>query len=305
MSDWIAYNKETGELREDAKIRLPEDIWKKNEFLRHKNMCNIRSSIDKSYFKFFISRFENIKDLKPQTLARLMYLSTYISYDNNYLKHNNGNMFDKKSMKKIMKVSGRTFDDFYNEIIGKGYLIECDNGYRISEKIIHRGNNNERPLEKQERYNKIYINAMQKMYLSTKISQHKLLGYVFMMLPYVNIRYNILCYNPLEDDMDSIIPISMNNFCDCIGVGTEQINRFRRNIENIIFTFNGKEQHFLCFILPANVDNKNHGMMMINPNILYGRNIIEREGTIELFYRHDVNKNKIINTKLEGDENNE
>ena len=44
---------------------------------------------------------------------------------------------------------------------------------------------------------------------------------------------------------------------------------------------------------------------MINPNILYGRNIIEREGIIELFYRHDVNKNKIINTKLEGDENNE
>lgn len=305
MSDWIAYDRETGEIREDAKIRLPEDIRKQKEMIKYRNICDMKPSIDKSYFKFFISRFENINDLKPQTLARLMYLSTYISYDNNYLKYNNGIAVDKKSMKDLMKLSGRTFDDFYKEIVNKGYLIKDDNGYRINERIIHKGSNNERPLSEQERYNKIYINAMQKMYLSTKISQHKLLGYVFMMLPYVSIKYNILCYNPFENDLNSIIPITMNNFCDYIGVGTEQINRFRRNIENIIFTFNGREQHFLCFILPANVDNKNHGMMMINPNVLYGRNIIEREGMIELFYRHDVNKNKIINTKLKGNENNE
>ena len=212
MSDWIAYDRETGEVREDAKIRLPEDIRKQNKWVGYKNICDMKSSVDKSYFKFFISQFENITDLKPQTLARLMYLST-------------------------------------------------------------------------------------------KINQHKLLGYVFMMLPYVNIRYNILCYNPFENVMDFIIPITMNNFCDYIGVGTEQVNRFRKNIETIIFTFNGREQHFLCFILSANVENKNHGMIMINPNILYGRNIIEREGMIELFYRHDTNKR--INTKLEVGGSNE
>lgn len=302
MSDWIAYDRETGEVREDAKIRLPEDIRKQNKWVGYKNICDMKASVDKSYFKFFISQFENITDLKPQTLARLMYLSTYISYDNNYLKHNNGVMLDKKSMKNLMKLSERTFDNFYKEVIDKGYLIQ-DNGYRISKKIIHKGSGNERQLSEQERYNKIYINAMQKMYLSTKINQHKLLGYVFMMLPYVNIKYNILCYNPFENVMDFIIPITMNNFCDYIGVGTEQVNRFRKNIENIIFTFNGREQHFLCFILSANVENKNHGMIMINPNILYGRNIIEREGMIELFYRHDTNKR--INTKLEVGGSNE
>lgn len=298
MADWIAYNQETGEIRDDANINFPEDIQKKTAFIKAKNKCNIILSIDKSYFKFFISRFENIKDLNPQTLTRLMYLSTYISYDNNYLKYNNGINIDKKSMKALMKLGSRTFDSFYKEVIDKGYLIKEDDGYRINKKVIHKGRDDTRPLNEQERYNKIYINAMKKMYLSTKITQHKLLGYVFMMLPYVNIKYNILCTNPFEDNLDYIMPITMNDFCNSIGIGINHISRFRKAIESIIFNFNGREQHFMCFILPANVDNKNNGMIMINPNVLYSKSIIEREGMIELFFTHEsLNKSKEINKK--------
>lgn len=33
MADWIAYNQETGEIRDDANINFPEDVKKKRQLL--------------------------------------------------------------------------------------------------------------------------------------------------------------------------------------------------------------------------------------------------------------------------------
>lgn len=298
MSEWVAYNSETGEIRDDAKISLPEDIKKRKEYLLLKEKCNNISSLDKSYFKFFISHFERITDLDPSTLARLMFISTYVSYDDNFLKYQNGIKIKKKGVLELTGLSNRIARDFYKIVTEKGYLIETDDGIKVNKDIIHKGYNNDRPLGESERYNKIYIKAMRKLYTAASSKQHRFLGYIFQMLPYLNIYHNILCYNPFEQNMELIQPINMIDLCERIGLTFEHVTQFRRNAEKVIFNFNGREQHFMCYVLPAEADNKNQGMIMINPNVLYSRSIIERENMIEAFFSHELS-NRIKEARRE------
>lgn len=298
MNEWVAYNSETGEIRSDAKISLPEDIKKRRDYLIKKNKCDSIQSLDKSYFKFFISHFEQITDLDAATLARLMYISTYVSYDDNYLKYQNGIKIKKKDILNLIGLSEKTSRVFYNTVVQKGYLIEMEDGIVVNKKIIHKGYDENRPLDDTERYNKIYIKAMQKLYQSVRVTQHKFLGYIFQMLPYLNIYNNILCYNPFEQNIDLIQPINMIDLCQRIGLSFEHVTQFRRNVEKVIFNFNGKEQHFMCYVLPAEADNKNQGMIMINPNVLYSRSIIERESMIDAFFSHELS-NRIKEARRE------
>ena len=79
----------------------------------------------------------------------------------------------------------------------------------------------------------------------------------------------------------------MIEFCRMIGLDDSNITRFRKNSEKILFEFMGIKQHFMCYILSAEDDNKNQGMIIINPNILYNTNEINRMETIGIFYKHD------------------
>lgn len=276
-----------GEVIENATYYTPQEQEQRKRFYETRQQMKIVTDKCKSYFKRYISGFNKLDDLDSQEATRLMYLATYTSYDDNILKYDNGVVLRKKDIYKIMNISDDACRNTLKKFIEKGYITETENGYQINKDIIHRGNNKEHKLDSNERYTRIFIQAMRKMYLSVKPTQHKLLGYVFQMLPYVNIYHNILCYNPYEKDIDAIQPINMIEFCRMLGLDDKNITRFRKNAEKVIFDFMGKKQHFMCYLLSAEDDNKNQGMIIINPNILYNEHEYNRVETIGLFYAND------------------
>lgn len=283
---------EDGEILENVIYYTEEETAAIQRYKENKHKSDLIPDKYKSYFKRFITEFNKIDNLDCQEATRLMYLATYVSYDNNILKFDNGKNINKRDMKRILNLSDAMSRRFISSMIKKNYLIEMDDGFQINKNIIHRGYDEDRPLGYTERYTKIYIQAMRKMYLSVEPRQHKFLGYVFQMLPYVNVYHNILCFNPFEKDYNEIKDINMIDLCRIIGLNTENVTQFRRNAEKVLFEFNGTLQHFMCYVLGAEDESKNQGIIIINPNILYGENEINRQDALKTFYKKDKDLKK-------------
>lgn len=69
---------------------------------------------------------------------------------------------------------------------------------------------------------------MRKLYIMVQPSQHKHLGYLFKMLPYVNLEYNVLCHNPLESNLDDIQLMTVSEFCGAIGYDISNWHRLNK-----------------------------------------------------------------------------
>ena len=98
--------------------------------------------------------------MRPKTAARLMYLATYLSYD--------GVHSERKRMAELLGLKRKTFDRFFVEVTDAGMLIKTDDGYTMNRNYFVRG--------------KVEYPLYQSLY--------QYLGYIFLMMPYVNVQWN-------------------------------------------------------------------------------------------------------------------
>ena len=281
---WIVADNDTGEVLEmqdgvfysnEVLAEMAKNEEKRRTYLEeHKRKQASRLANDNESFIFYLFReYKKFDDLKPQDAIRLVYLATYIDYDNNYLMIHNRKM-TKQDLFVAIGISRPSFTDLFKTLIAKGYLIE-DDGYKLNKKYFHKGAMSiDNPVDK--RFIRVYINALRTVYESSKIADHVYLGYIFDMIPYINIQWNILCHNPLEPDRDKVIPMTFGEFCDEIGYDRSHLNRLLAVYRRIKFYWRDKEQLFAAFIYEK---NKEDMRIVINPNIFYaGSNFDKVEG---------------------------
>ncbi len=217
--------------------------------------------------KFVFTHSEhNYQDIKPETLGRLLYLSTYLPYGSNVLSRTQKTKIKKSDLPNIMRLSTGTFYRFWEDVNGK-YLQEDENGYIVlSTDCFGRGRLQAKNIGKE--WQKLYIEFMRELYTKTPPASHRYLGYVFQMLPFVNIEYNILCHNPQETDLAAIQPISLDEFCLACGyANTDQRTRLVKKYAQIYFDIDGGVERFCSIVTDlADIGNAN---IYINPNIIY------------------------------------
>lgn len=214
---------------------------------------------------YFVNSEQRYQDISPQTVARLIYLGTYLSYNSNMLEMQKGVPMRKSDIEKVMKLSTATFFRFWHEAIDNKYLSEDKNGRVYFHDSFRRGNITK--CKNRVEYQKIYIQSVRDLYYKTPVSKHRHLGYIYQMLPFVNIEFNILCFMPDEANIDAIIPMTVDEFCGLIGVTPENRSRTIRDYINITFPVRGHQEKFCSFV----TDSMDVGKMKIyvNPHILY------------------------------------
>jgi len=235
------------------------EIKKKNEAQKMYRRNN------KAKFVFAHSEHD-YQDIKPETLGRLMYLSTYLPYGTNVLSRTQKTKIKKADLPSIMGLSTGTFYRFWEDLKGK-YLQEDENGYIVlSPACFVRGKIQAKNIG--EEWQKLYIEFMRELYAKTPPTNHRYLGYIFQMLPFVNIEYNILCHNPQETDLAAIQPITLDEFCLACGyANTDQRTRLVKKYAQIYFNVEGSKERFCSIITDlANIGKAN---IYINPNIIY------------------------------------
>lgn len=266
---WI-HNK-TGEIIENININIPagtstitpeqreinRQYWKSQQEVYAK-----RRMVDELGYFYFILRQEAKEKISPATSARLIYLFTFLNLNNRFMQDNRKPV-KQKDIAGLLKISRSTAFTFWDEV--KGKYIDADKQGNIiltDESIVSR-----KGTTKGRSYQRIYINAVRSLYLrSSNVStkRHKQLGYVFQLLPYINIEYNVLCKNAMEKELEKIELITINEFCDLVGYSKNHRGRVMATYESLDFVVGGYSESFLSF-----VKYYNDYRIFINPHILY------------------------------------
>ena len=233
-------------------------------------------------YYYFISSDEQFKDLTPETVTRLIYLNTFaLKYNSRQLMLTERTPMKRNDLIKVLGVSKATTHRFWKEV-SPTYLTEDCNGVLLTNNNIFIKGKIKKGVEDNP-YLKIYINGVRKLYRSTDTSNHKHLGYIFKLLPFINIEYNVLCFNPLEKDIESIEPLSLSNFCDLIGYNHTNLHRLLYIYRKLYFDVNNRRERFCSFVY--NGVDKNNSMICINPHILYSGSNYKNVEALGLFYK--------------------
>lgn len=95
-------------------------------------------------------------------------------------------------------------------------------------------------------------------------NSHKSLSYIFKIIPFVNRRTNIVCYNPSEQDEDYIRTMRLGDFCEAIGYERKNARRLARELLKI--RING-ELPIGFFV--TSMDEKDW-IIVANPKLYFG-----------------------------------
>lgn len=263
------FKRSTGEVVESVNVDIPvgsyvstpEDIEERERIRAQQRDYFKQKEYDNQLGKFsFVAASQRFSDISPQTVARLVYLSTYIGYKSEELYITQRTPLKRCDIYKVLKLSERTSDRFWEEVHPK-YLRINDNGVIcINTDLFCYG----RLFKNDYFYQKLRIEAVRKLYRSVPKSRHQELGYIFQMLPFINIEYNILCYNIFETDLQNIQCLTVKDFCKEIGFDYSTASRLIKRYSRICFDVNGEQEPFCAFVYAAGETK-----IFVNPHILY------------------------------------
>jgi len=115
----------------------------------------------------------------------------------------------KDDIKKELRLPDKTFYRFFNKLIQNEILFENPNGnYRVNDKYFYKGN------VRKGWSPRVYCDKLQQIYRNAKTADHTRLGCGFAIMPCVNLKYNIVCNNPLEFELDKIEPLRITDILD-------------------------------------------------------------------------------------------
>lgn len=254
-----------------TRITTPRELQRRAEKAEERKAAEERKEVKKYWLRkqqelgnycFVISK-RAFDDIRPETLVRLVYLSTYADYDTGVLMRTARSAMLKTELTEVLRVSESTVRRFLTE--ANKYLTVNDDGtMRVERPYFRKGT-----LRGTEYviYQKVFIDAVRRLYKACSAGDHKRLGYVFQMLPYVSVEYNMLCHNPDEVELDKVEPMSVREFCEKIGYDYSDIARLRKEYARIKFPVGGHEENFFAFVSDGN--DIGLARIFVNPHILF------------------------------------
>ncbi len=287
MSRQILYDCETGEIIREfnepiSRIYTESQIKKMRAYYskKEKRLEMAQFNAEQGGFVFGIYEIEKEyqAELSQQDIARLMMIATYLDYQG-YLAHSNGKMIGKSELKKILGLSAKAFYDLYGRLIQLDVLVEEGEEIRINQRYFVKGQLDSNEVQKKGlQYTRIYINGVRELYKACKSSQHKHLGVIFKLIPFIHQTLNIVCHNPDEKDVYNVKPMTLGEFSKVIGYGSDNVSRLKKELR--AFEVGGMKAFQF---VESDADNRTR-KIIVNPKIFYAGNDYEDvKGILALF----------------------
>lgn len=216
------------------------------------------------YF-FFLNVNNVFSDVSPQTIPKIIMLASYARY-NGQLKMTQKTPMKRADIQKVLGLSRSATYQFLREVNGRFFTEDENRFLYLNTPNIFRSK-----IPKDLRgahLQRVYIKTVQELYRHTEIRKHTQLGYVFQLLPYVNLEYNIVCVDPFQSQLESIEPLTVKEVCQLIGYDSTQAKRLITELKSLHYIYHGRNEYLLSY-----VDNgtEAHGAkkIFLNPHIVY------------------------------------
>jgi hypothetical protein len=274
---WV--NQGTGEIKDNVdSITTKEENVQKQEAHRRQikgldyynnNILPLPTLLQEEYGNFIHTRYQALLDKinnDTATAFRFIYLCTFMEYDTGYINYK-GKRVKTDFLIEIFNVSKNTMTKIKNSLYDNELIYNDKDGYiYINTEYCYRGD-----IIKDNRYKqqctRIFNNSIQNLYEKSNDSrEHKLLGKFVLLLPYINIWHNIVCFNTKERDISKLELPNTKQLEEILGTSSRHANRTLNELFEI--TVGGEK------VILMVTDKKSVRMYLVNPRVYYGGNNI-------------------------------
>lgn len=251
----VLLDDDTGEIKDFiGEYRTQEQIEAQTKYVVNKEKQTFNSDFTWIVFEYGKELLPNIKD---QSLVRLIYLSTICDYD--------GILPPKSVIKKKLKLSDKYWSYFFKEMRSNNLILENEEtgALCLNKDFFIKGSLKE--MSDKRDCTRLFCNFIQDVYdACDNIKSINQISYLYKLIPFVNRRTNIVCYNPKEQDPEKVYPITLGEFCDMIGYSRKNARRLVSDLLSL--KCNG--QNLIGFFV-TNL-NQTSWKIIVNPHIYYG-----------------------------------
>lgn len=251
----VLLDDDTGEIKDFiGEYRTQEQIDAQTKYVVNKEKQTFNSDFTWIVFEYGKELLPNIKD---QSLVRLIYLSTICDYD--------GVLPPKSVIKKKLKLSDKYWSYFFKEMRSNNLILEDEEtgALCLNKDFFIKGSLKE--MSDKRDCTRLFCNFIQDVYdACDNIKSINQISYLYKLIPFVNRRTNIVCYNPKEQDPEKVYPITLGEFCDMIGYSRKNARRLVSDLLSL--KCNG--QNLIGFFV-TNL-NQTSWKIIVNPHIYYG-----------------------------------
>lgn len=210
---------------------------------------------------------------------RFMYLSSFMDYDNklkfgNRFRGKHTSYMTIKDLPEVMGLSRKQIWEFKNQVLKMDILsIGEDETIIINKRFCKKGKLTENFKRDSIR---CFEESIQELYLNSLPKEHKRLGVLIQLLPYLNYNHNVLCWNPEESEAGRLKELSIQDICGIIGHNVKNARRFQGELFKI--TVGGK------YVVGKFMYGRCPEAFIINPSVYYKGNSLEQlKGIMNLF----------------------
>lgn len=229
----------------------------------------IKENCGSFYFNFYKRLVDKIE---PQYLTRFLYLCTYLDYEGRLVqKRGNMNVSVKENeLQFILRLSVRETFNTKKELIDKELIHIKDEIIYINNKYCKKGD-----IMKNGKVEKVrmFNCGIKDIYEMSTKTEHKKLALLFQLLPYINLRWNVICKNPEEELLENIKPYNIKELMELLN--QTNVTRFKSSLLNLT----------VCNEAVVAINSNKYGeLLTINPKVYYkGVDVDELNYLVGLF----------------------
>lgn len=223
--------------------------------------------LENGHFVFaFFESCQTMADRYPTftqpDLARLMFIGTYTGYQTGRLQHDNGRVVDRRALESLIGISRNRFAEFYRKLIDSDIVQEQDGEIHINPSVFFRGRLKDAGYKLDEyNHTRMFRKTVRDLYAIYKGKKTAQLAIIYAVLPFLNFRTNVVCFNPQDHDTDELRPMNIENLAALLGY--KDTNKLRRVLEGI--SIDGQP----VFWLPHNVHDRRQKRIVVNPRVVF------------------------------------
>lgn len=223
------------------------------------------------YWTIFNSREEYYPTVTDSMLAKIVYLITYMDYGTNILMVRDSatepkRPMTKKDMQKVIRLHRCKFSRFWDEMLATGIITEEDDGKLRVCKNFCKG----KLTNKNAAAMKVFTHAVKYMYENVDVRSHRYIAYLFRLIPYISLRYNIVCKNPLETNESAIEWMTVKEICQVLKIDESQAARFMNNLFSLEFVDRQGDKNSVVMFLKNTKNDEVRNFIIINPQFYSG-----------------------------------
>lgn len=218
------------------------------------------------FYRMLESMSVSVPKLTKSDIARLILLSTYISYEDNKIQYDNGQQIDDNQLAKLLRMEKRYCKKYIKKLEDSDIITIDEDGNRFLNKLFCKYGKID--IKSLHRHNISYVRLFKKtvrdLFNKTPIRELGRLSIIYMILPYLNLATNIVSTNPEEKDVDKVAPMTIGSLAEHLGY--KDVTKFRQSLYNIKIS---ESVAFGFFLLS---DDRRSMNIVVNPDVVFAGN---------------------------------